>query len=132
MSRLSFTVMSIIKSDEDAENPMHEQPGDDTCQEREEGDNYEYSGDPRRCRVHPHVKTSSDDGMFDGPCGECEAEMEMYDAEEERRVDSLNHTAALRREPNVGDDVDPSDWTAQEWDEWEAGIPREDSDDILF
>jgi len=33
-------------------------------------------GDPRRCPSHPHVTTSSPDGMFDAPCGECEAEME--------------------------------------------------------
>ena len=33
-------------------------------------------GDPRRCPRHPHVKTSSPDGMFDAPCNECEAEME--------------------------------------------------------
>lgn len=32
-------------------------------------------GDARKCPRHPHVKTSSDDGMFDAPCGECEAEM---------------------------------------------------------
>jgi hypothetical protein len=35
-----------------------------------------YEGDARRCPRHPHVKTSSDDGMFDGLCGECEAEMD--------------------------------------------------------
>lgn len=35
----------------------------------------QYTGDPRRCPRHPHVKTSSDDGMFDAPCGECEADM---------------------------------------------------------
>lgn len=33
-------------------------------------------GDARRCPFHPHVKTSSDDGMFDAPCNECEMEME--------------------------------------------------------
>ena len=33
-------------------------------------------GDPRRCHLHPHVVTSSDDGMFDAPCGECEYESE--------------------------------------------------------
>ena len=32
-------------------------------------------GDPRRCSHHPHVKTSSDDGMFDVPCVECEHAM---------------------------------------------------------
>ena len=34
-------------------------------------------GDARRCPKHPHVKTSSDDGMFDCDCGECEYESEM-------------------------------------------------------
>lgn len=34
------------------------------------------SGDPRRCPWHPHVQTSSPDGLFDAPCGECEAAME--------------------------------------------------------
>lgn len=31
-------------------------------------------GDPRRCHRHPEVRTSSDDGMFDAPCGRCESE----------------------------------------------------------
>jgi hypothetical protein len=34
-------------------------------------------GDPRRCPIHPHVVTSSPDGMFDCPCGECEYASEM-------------------------------------------------------
>ena len=34
-------------------------------------------GDARRCPRHPHVKTSSDDGMFDAPCGECEHEADV-------------------------------------------------------
>lgn len=33
-------------------------------------------GDPRRCPHHPHVITSSPDGMFDAPCDVCEGEME--------------------------------------------------------
>jgi len=33
-------------------------------------------GDPRRCPRHGQV-TSSPDGMFDAPCGACEAEMDM-------------------------------------------------------
>lgn len=37
----------------------------------------QFQGDPRRCPRHPHVRTSSDDGMFDAPCGECEYEMDM-------------------------------------------------------
>ena len=36
----------------------------------------EYQGDPRRCPRHPHVATSSPDGLFDGLCGECEAAMD--------------------------------------------------------
>jgi hypothetical protein len=36
-------------------------------------------GDPRRCPRHPHVKTSSNDGMHDAPCGACEAEMDLDD-----------------------------------------------------
>lgn len=36
----------------------------------------QFPGDARRCPAHPHVKTSSDDGMFDGVCGECEAAMD--------------------------------------------------------
>jgi len=35
-----------------------------------------YEGDARRCPRHPNVRTSSPDGMFDGLCGECEAEMD--------------------------------------------------------
>jgi hypothetical protein len=35
----------------------------------------------RRCPRHPGVKTSSDDGMFDGPCHLCEGEeMDAYEA----------------------------------------------------
>lgn len=38
-------------------------------------DDFDY-GDPRHCPVHPEVVTSSPDGMFDAPCGACEAAME--------------------------------------------------------
>ena len=34
-------------------------------------------GDPRCCPRHPSVRTSSDDGMFDGVCGDCEGESEL-------------------------------------------------------
>lgn len=40
-------------------------------------------GDPRRCPHHPHVVTSSPDGMFDAPCDECEYAMERHGEEEE-------------------------------------------------
>ena len=35
-----------------------------------------YTGDPRRCAVHPNVATSSPDGLFDAPCPECEFAMD--------------------------------------------------------
>lgn len=37
--------------------------------------------DGRRCRRHPEVRISSDDGMYDGVCGKCEAEMSDSDYE---------------------------------------------------
>lgn len=33
---------------------------------------------PRRCPRHPDQVTSSDDGVFDAPCGACEFEMEEH------------------------------------------------------
>ena len=38
-------------------------------------------GDPRRCPIHPNVRTSSADGMFDGLCGACEGEMSQRAAQ---------------------------------------------------
>lgn len=46
---------------------------------------YMMTGDARKCPHHPHVKTSSDDGMHDAPCGECELLMDI--AAEESRTD---------------------------------------------
>ena len=41
-------------------------------------------GDARRCPAHPHVRTSSNDGLHDAPCGECEHEIWLnYDMLEE-------------------------------------------------
>jgi len=51
-------------------------------------DDCEYIGDPRRCPVHPHIETSSADGMFDGPCGACEFEMESEARQEEFEMES--------------------------------------------
>lgn len=51
-----------------------------TNAERELQDEYGAQfGDPRRCPSHPHVVTSSPDGMFDAPCGVCEAAMDRDD-----------------------------------------------------
>jgi hypothetical protein len=36
-------------------------------------------GDARRCPHHPHIKTSSEDGMHDAPCHACEAAMDDDD-----------------------------------------------------
>lgn len=59
-------------------------------------------GDPRRCPRHPHVQTSSPDGLHDAPCGECEAESE-------READDLRRSRAEEVvsegcEPCPGDD----------------------------
>ncbi len=43
-------------------------------------------GDPRRCRAHPNIATSSADGMFDAPCGQCEYEMSLPTDEELREA----------------------------------------------
>jgi hypothetical protein len=48
-------------------------------------------GDPRRCPHHPHVKTSSDDGMFDAPCGECEAAMDRAHHEQLEAEDAARY-----------------------------------------
>lgn len=45
--------------------------------DRDDEDYHYFSGDPRRCPVHPWVSTSSRDGMHDAPCGRCEYEMEV-------------------------------------------------------
>jgi hypothetical protein len=52
-----------------------------------------FEGDARRCPRHPGVKTSSDDGMFDGVCGACESENE--DAAHAWSVDPTNTTRTL-------------------------------------
>jgi hypothetical protein len=56
---------------------------------------YVYEGDARRCPKHPHVKTSSADGMHDGLCGECEYEMDQAAAEED--LLSLGITPEVRK-----------------------------------
>jgi len=52
-----------------------------------------FQGDARRCPRHPGVKTSSDDGMFDGVCGLCESEAD--DDTQAWAVDPSNTTRAL-------------------------------------
>jgi hypothetical protein len=67
--------------------------------EREELD-YELGaqlGDPRRCSIHPDVKTSSNDGMFDAPCWKCENLIDEH-ANQQSEEDDLKHYAMHVRE----------------------------------
>lgn len=74
-------------------------------------------GDARRCPRHPHVKTSSDDGMFDGVCGQCEYEGDMAEHEEEARLDAIRY---------------PGGRCADAWKEPECGVPNASEDEIPF
>ncbi len=66
------------------------------------------SGDPRRCPVHPEQRTSSPDGLFDAPCGRCEALSAAEDARlewealtpEERKALEDAAAQARRGEPD--------------------------------
>lgn len=71
--------------------------------ENEVGDRYE--GDARRCPRHPHVKTSSDDGMFDGVCGLCEMDMEddFQEREYEAQMEVIREDEAIDRAFNDGE-----------------------------
>lgn len=62
----------------------------------------EYLGDPRRCKYHPHIKTSSDDGMFDGLCNLCEAGEETLRLESE---DTPTVAAVATPLPEEEDDI---------------------------
>ena len=62
-------------------------------------------GDPRRCPTHGEA-TSSPDGMFDAPCGACEAEMHELDCEEREAEDRVSPVA-------------PAPWTAADEDWWQ-------------
>lgn len=59
-------------------------------------DGSEGYGDARRCRVHPNVKISSDDGMFDGPCGQCEYEMDQPEPEPQPDDPKITHAVTAR------------------------------------
>lgn len=67
---------------------------------------YMMCGDARKCPHHPHVKTSSDDGMFDAPCYECEAL--MYEAREENRstMDMAREWVAINKPELEGEEFD--------------------------
>jgi hypothetical protein len=61
------------------------------------------AGDARRCPRHPSVKVSSDDGLFDAPCGECEAAADDAEMADEERDDA-------ERILDANDSEDFSDW----------------------
>jgi hypothetical protein len=57
-------------------------------------------GDVRRCLHHPHVATSSSDGMFDAPCGECEWEGYMLaEMSESQSEDAAQERSPLDQKP---------------------------------
>ena len=63
-------------------------------------------GDPRKCPRHPHVKTSSDDGMFDAPCYVCEAEAdaeaEAWEADPANPFRRFCDAGVMVRLPSIG------------------------------
>jgi hypothetical protein len=58
-----------------------------------------YEGDARRCPRHPNIKTSSPDGMFDAPCGACEAEMDDAYRAEKMAEPGYCPTCDVRHDP---------------------------------
>lgn len=65
-------------------------------------------GDARICSIHPNVKTSSPDGMFDAPCNVCESLMDAaYQAHlDEERLESLALSEAADYPPEMDPDAD--------------------------
>lgn len=57
-------------------------------------------GDARRCPRHPHVKTSSDNGMFDCECYMCETEADR-EMEEWEYSPENPHRPYCRKEPTM-------------------------------
>jgi hypothetical protein len=64
-------------------------------------------GDPRRCPRHPGIATSDGFGLFDAPCGACEAEGE--DAARNWQFDPENVHRAFCAEPAVWS-AEPYSW----------------------
>lgn len=113
-----------------------------------------YTGDPRRCPRHPHVATSSPDGMFDAPCGACEYEMDEREEERHEQERALAEDTEPPKFVRNGHKVDlkwhpidnfyrcrrcgREDWTGDE--EWSEPCPGEppplalppEDDDIPF
>lgn len=75
-----------------------------------------FSGDARRCPAHPHVRTSSPHGLYDAPCGHCEAEMaaaedqaewEALSPEERERILTEIEKSEAERKKELQDDEIP-------------------------
>lgn len=64
-----------------------------------------FMGDARRCPSHPNEVTSSPDGMFDAPCGQCEHESDTEGA----LLDALDADAAATAPMQVVRPVDDTD-----------------------
>jgi hypothetical protein len=89
-------------------------------------------GDARRCPRHPHIATSSADGLFDAPCGACEFAMEddAQDArhERDRRDDADDMPHGVIYPPLDGED-------AADFEDDRRGaafLHADDDDDIPF
>lgn len=79
-----------------------------TARDLEEAVERGSDGDARRCPRHPHVRTSSADGMFDAPCNECEAEGESQDHEDDPPPDyAADIPIDLARRAHSGTSFDP-------------------------
>jgi len=71
-------VDALAWDEEDADREVYSAESDmEYAYEERMSDGVGPYGDARRCPRHPQVKTSSDDGMFDGVCGICEDEMSI-------------------------------------------------------
>lgn len=65
----------------------------------------QFLGDARRCPYHPHITTSSDDGMFDGLCNLCEAGEEALRLENEPENTLTVTAVAVPPSPEEEDDI---------------------------
>ena len=98
-------------NENDGQNEQRAFDSEDAIAAQEARDEEGAYGDPRRCPRHPSEKTSSADGMFDAPCGACEAEMDedLPYTGEGSIAEVLGSEAAEMYEGPVGWDEGPAD-----------------------
>ena len=60
-------------------------------------------GDPRRCKFHPHVATSTGDGFHDFGCHVCEGESDMADWEFEQAAEEARRKGLSTEERDAED-----------------------------